>query len=240
MRIAISGTAGQGKSTLVRDFLSVWPNYNTTSGSYRDKLKPNEHSKNVNESTQYSILNWMVDEQLKYGVDDNIIYDRCALDNFVYTLWGVSNGLIEPGYINKSINIVKESFRQLDIIFLIQYDPSIAIIDDGTREPDPKYIADINNLFQGIYQHYLDNDDTIYTIFPKDDMPAIIPIYGSRQDRIAQISEYVDVSGTLVETKPEESVLSEDKLQAVEALLKHQQSILGDEELEAFEKKLRS
>ena len=36
MRIAISGTACQGKSTLVKDFLDLWPSYSTPEKTYRD------------------------------------------------------------------------------------------------------------------------------------------------------------------------------------------------------------
>lgn len=239
MRIAISGTANQGKSTLVKDFLARWKNYSAPIGSYRDQLVEGKHSSNADEDTQFSILNWMVDTQAKLGKDDNVILDRCTLDNFVYTLWAIKNGKIDKSYINKSIDLIRESFRTLDIIFLLDYDPNIQIVDDGTRDANPDYIREINNIFQGIYNQYVSGDENLYTIFPKDDMPAIIPIHGSRQERLTQISDYIDVSGSLIETDPEDSVLSEEKLQAIQKLQALQQQILGAEQLEAFEKKLK-
>jgi len=39
MRIAFSGTANSGKSTMVKSFLHTWTNYETPTGTYRDVLK---------------------------------------------------------------------------------------------------------------------------------------------------------------------------------------------------------
>ena len=44
MRICVSGTGSQGKSTLINDFIKEWPQYTTPKESYRDFLK-NCHSK---------------------------------------------------------------------------------------------------------------------------------------------------------------------------------------------------
>ena len=38
MRIAFSGTANSGKSTMVKSFLHTWSNYKTPEETYRDKL----------------------------------------------------------------------------------------------------------------------------------------------------------------------------------------------------------
>ena len=68
MRIAISGTACQGKTTLVKDFLDLWPSYSTPEKTYRDILKENnlEHSTNTSKDTQRKILDFMIEEQQKY------------------------------------------------------------------------------------------------------------------------------------------------------------------------------
>ena len=42
MRIAISGTACQGKTTLITDFLEQWPNYKTPKKTYRYVIKENK------------------------------------------------------------------------------------------------------------------------------------------------------------------------------------------------------
>jgi cytidylate kinase len=55
MRIAISGTACQGKTTLLKDFLEQWESYKTTKKTYRDIIKENklDHSSETNKKTQW-------------------------------------------------------------------------------------------------------------------------------------------------------------------------------------------
>ena len=86
MRLALSGTASTGKSTLIKDFLVKWPNYTTNTTSYREKLKALNlpHSKKCTQETQWAILNHMVDEMQKFDKNSNVIFDRCPLDNIVY------------------------------------------------------------------------------------------------------------------------------------------------------------
>ena len=74
MRIAISGTACQGKTTLIKDFLDQWPSYKTPKKTYRDIIKDNnlDHSSETNKKTQWDILNFMIEEQQKYRKGQNI------------------------------------------------------------------------------------------------------------------------------------------------------------------------
>ena len=73
MRIAISGTACQGKSTLVKDFLEQWPSYKTPEKTYRNIIEENNltHSSKTNKVTQRKILDFMIEEQQKYRTNDN-------------------------------------------------------------------------------------------------------------------------------------------------------------------------
>ena len=88
MRIAISGTSCQGKSTLIKDFLKEWTNYKTIDKTYRDVIIEQglEHSSATNKDTQWSILNFMIDELQKTSKGDSISFDRCPLDNIVYSI----------------------------------------------------------------------------------------------------------------------------------------------------------
>jgi hypothetical protein len=222
MRIAISGTANVGKSTIVDDFLKRWPAFKTTTGSYRDKLKKGKHSSNTTIDVQKNILDWLAEEVQKHSPEDNVIFDRCPLDNLVYTLWGVHNGKIPSSFADECIPIVRESMRFIDIVFWVPFDPSIPIINDGTREADEGYIREIDAFFQVMYEDYIKNDEQTFIIFPKNDMPAMIPIHGTREQRLAQIADYVDYSGSVVVTDPTESVLSEAEIAKMEELMKLQ------------------
>ena len=97
MRIAISGTACQGKTTLIKDFLEQWPNYTTPKKSYRDIIKENklDDSSKTNKKTQKNILDFMIKEQKKYRSSDNVIFDRCPLDNLVYSMWATEQPDLE-------------------------------------------------------------------------------------------------------------------------------------------------
>ena len=207
MRIAISGTAGQGKTTVIKDFLLKWPNYKTTSKTYRDALKAGKypHSKLCNKEGQWAILNHMVDELQKYGKNDNVIFDRCPIDNLVYSMWAMDkeSSDIDEDFLDKCIPIVRESMRLLDIIFFtpITKVNKIPIENDGFREIDQEYIEEIDNLFKAIGYQYTHNFNR-NPFFPVDDSPGFIEIFGSREQRIALIGQYLDLGGELIEATP--------------------------------------
>lgn len=208
MRLAISGTAAQGKSTLLKSFLDNWSMYKTPETSYRSLIKPGSHSKQTNKDTQWSILNHMLDEIEKTDKEDNIIFDRCPLDNLVYSMWACHKnvGDIDDAFVEKCIPIVKESMKFLDIIFIIpitNVSPG-DIEDDGTRETDSEYINEIDNFFKALYNNW-NSDDTRF--FPKEDRSALIEIFGTTEERVKMLELYITPDGgmygdedTLVDT----------------------------------------
>ena len=203
MRIAISGTGNQGKSTLINDFLQEWPNFKTESSTYRAKLVAEKlpHSKAATKDTQWKILNHMIDEMQTFGSEDNIIMDRCPIDNLIYSLWCFEKGIgdIDKEFIDKCIPLVCESMRNLDIIFFIPITKAapVAIEEDGVRETDEVYIKEIDNIFKMIgAQHHENNGRNPF--FPKDDAPGWIEVFGDRQTRVAMIKQYLDADGDLI------------------------------------------
>lgn len=231
MRIAISGPANSGKTTLIKDFLSRWDVYNTPSISYRgiiEKYK-NQHSSNTNEQVQEEILDFMINLQEQYTTEDNVIFDRCTLDNLAYTLWGVHKDKISSEYADSIIPRIRESLKNIDIIFIVRHDPTIPIVNDGVRDTNEEYIREIDAIFSLILEDYLKFDDNTFVLFPKDDMPALIEVGGSREQRIAQIADYVDPFGNIVETDPSESILSPEKIAEMEKFIKLQERISLEE-----------
>lgn len=203
MRIAISGSGNQGKSTLVKDFLTEWSQFKTVSKTYRDKITSEDlpHSKETNKDTQWKILNHMIDEMQSYKEGDDIVMDRCPIDNLVYSLWAFEKGVgdIDKEFIDKCIPLVCESMRHLDIIFFLPITKAapVKIVDDKMRETDPIYIKEVDNIFKMIgAQHHENNGRNPF--FPKDDAPGWIEIFGSPQVRIAMIKQYLDVDGDLI------------------------------------------
>ena len=73
MRLAISGTACQGKTTLLKSFIKKWDMYETPKVSYRSILKPEAHSKETSMENQWDILNHMIDQTETYDEDSYVI-----------------------------------------------------------------------------------------------------------------------------------------------------------------------
>lgn len=198
MRLAISGTAAQGKTTLLNAFLKHWDMYSTPELSYRSVIEKNNHSMQTNKETQWAILNHMIDQMEAYSSDDHVIFDRCPLDNLVYTMWAFHKevGDIDEMFVEKCIPIVRESMRLLDIIFIIPITnvTDEQIEDDGVRETDAEYISEIDNFFKALYSNWSNGDERF---FPKDDRSALIEIFGSTDERIKMLEFYVNEQGNM-------------------------------------------
>ena len=158
MRIAFSGTANSGKSTMVKSFLHTWSNYKTPEETYRDKLneKKLEHSSKTTPETQTLILDFLVDQIQGKDLKDKIVYDRCPLDAVAYTMW--ANGKEMEGFtdefVEKQITMSREALRSLDIIFMTRFNEKFGVVDDGTRDVDLKFINEMDNIFYTLYAIY--------------------------------------------------------------------------------------
>ena len=108
MRIAFSGTANSGKTTLLKSFLYTWSNFSTPEKTYRDMLveKELDHSSSTTTETQSEVMNFMVDQLFENSKDDCVVYDRCPLDSVAYTLW--SNDKNKDGVNSNVIKLFTE------------------------------------------------------------------------------------------------------------------------------------
>ena len=197
MRVAVIGTACVGKSTFINDFLSNWKDiYKKPEESYRDVILKEKlpHSMSTTKDTQQKILDYMVEQHMKYSKNDCVIFDRCPIDNLVYSIhsYDKQNSDIDEKFIEESIPLVKESMRFIDLLLYIPRDDSIQIEDDGFRETDETYIHEIDNLFKQV-ELYSHQDGSIF--FHDDDKPACIAISGPPKERIRQASLYVTDTG---------------------------------------------
>jgi len=234
MRIAFSGSAGIGKTTVVNDFLKNWPNYKKSNESYRDLLKKEKIpiNKKVNKDGQWKILNCLVDDLQNTKKGDKILFDRCPLDNIVYSLWSFEKGNsdIDKEFIDKCVPIVSESMRHLDIIFYIPITKAAKLEYKDTREIDIDFNREIDNIFKAVEYSLHRSGSGACPFFPKDDSPAIIEIFGTPEERIKIIELYVDKDGSLV--SDEESVLSSENLEYMETLLGVQKQVKDKEDEE--------
>lgn len=228
MRIAISGSHCMGKSTLIGDFLAEWSNYTTPEKSYRHCINENDlpHSSQTNKLSQESILDFMIEQHKQYTKDDNVVFDRCPLDNLVYSMWSYHHEKtdIDFEFIKKCIPKVRESLRNIDIIFYIPmtkvaFTPEYE--DNGFRDKDPNTRIEIDNIFKVLAHENRDNPKSNY--FEPDDRPPIIEIFGNRNERIQIMKLYIDAEGDSF--APDENLfngenITMDDIEALEALTK--------------------
>lgn len=233
MRIAISGSACQGKSTLVNDIITTWPMYKRSHESYRTYIKNNDVkiNKDANKEHQLQILKHLLDDIKSTSKSDNVIFDRCCLDNIVYSLWCNAKGVtdIDDDFIKECIPLVHESMHHLDIIFFLPITSvaPVQIEQKSNREVDPTYISEIDNIFKVISHGLYKTGKSPF--FPDEDRPPIIEIFGSPQERIEMVKLYLNNTGNLVE---DNSVFSTENIDMMEQLLKTQQNINKDEKQE--------
>jgi hypothetical protein len=233
MRLAIVGSACQGKTTFINDIIKKWPAYSKSKESYREVIKSEQLkiNKEVNAEGQWKILNCLINDLQSTSKGDKVLFDRCPLDNLVYSMWSYDKQTsdIDKAFIDKCVPLVSESMRHLDIIFFLPITKvaPVKIEVKQNREIDKEYIKEIDNIFKAVNRSYLTGSSPF---FPKDDSPAFIEVFGSPEERIAMLELYINKEGNLI--GEEESVLSKENLDLMEVLLKSQKDAKDKEEEE--------
>lgn len=196
MKIAIIGTHCNGKTTLVEEFLKRWPMYSKPEKTYRDflvekKIKLNQ--KGTKES-QKVILDALIDEAQAASAsgNENIIFDRCVIDNLVYSLWLNSNSKVDDNFIMDCKFLVAETVKLFDIIFYLPLCKDIPIVKRKSRDSDPVYREEIDNIFRAVVNTYEKNSGVF---FPQRDCPAVIALEGPADLRCDQIQLYIKDTG---------------------------------------------
>jgi len=239
MRIAIVGSACQGKSTLINDFLKTWPLYKRSNESYRKLLKEEKIkiNKEVDQDGQWKILNCLINDLQQTEKGDKIIFDRCPLDNIIYSLWAEDKQTsdIDKDFIKKCIPLVQESMKAIDIVFFLPITKvaPVPIEKKKNREVDEAYIKEIDNIFKVISHNYTRNG--ICPFLANDDRPPIIEIFGSPEERIEMIKLYLNDKGDLIED--ETSVLDSENISSMEDILNANKKAKYDE---VYEKKIKN
>ena len=197
MKIAVVGTQCIGKSTYINDFLLKWPMYSTPEKSYRDIIKEKNLDRNENgtEDSQKIILDALVDQAIETPKTDFTILDRCVLDNLVYTAWLNLVGKVSDDFFEKTRNIVKETLKFYDVLFFLPLTKfsKIEIEDDGVRSVDENYRQQIDTIFKTFQVSYHKADGRV---FPTEDSPALIEIFGNREERLKLTEMYIQQDGT--------------------------------------------
>jgi len=234
MRIAISGSACQGKSTLVNDILKYWPNYNRSEESYRKLLKKEKVNINklVDKDGQWKILNCLIDDIQKTAKGDHILFDRCPLDNLIYSMWAEDKKTsdIDKAFIDKCIPLVKESMKSIDIVFFLPI-TKVAPVDveiKENRDIDKVFIKEIDNIFKAITYGLMVKG--VCPFMADDDRPPIIEIFGNPEQRVEMVKLYLNDRGELIDDQS--SVLDPENISQMETIVNANKKALFEEKQE--------
>jgi hypothetical protein len=196
MKIAFMGTQCNGKSTLIKEFCKRWPMYKEVKSTYRNLIKTGKITNNEHGTaeSQRAILDAIIDDTQKASAKENefLVFDRCVIDNIVYSLWLNEKGKVSDEFIIDTKRIAFEAIRIFDIIFYVPLREEIKIVPKKGRAIDPVYRQEIDNLFRAVVGTY-EKQQGIF--FPKEDCPAVITLEGPPDLRIEQIPLYIKPSG---------------------------------------------
>ena len=113
----------------------------------------NEHGDDL---TQLLIMTEHVRNVFKHRADriirgTHMIFDRCALDGIVYSVWLLKNLKISRACYNACELIYKRLQDKYDVIFYTSPD-DVKLVDDGERSINERFRTDILELFD-LYMH---------------------------------------------------------------------------------------
>jgi guanylate kinase len=188
MRIAISGSQCLGKSTFIEDIIKKYPQFETTTSTYRDQIKNHnlKCNKEANVQGQTVIMNKVVDELMLNCERDNVIFDRCVFDALIYSTWGSLNDSdIDDSFVGLQYELATFYADYYDKIIFIPMlgDGSDPIIEeDNLRDTDEGYRIEINQLFESLYEYLSKRDEFKY---------KIVYINGTEEERVEKFSKLV-------------------------------------------------
>jgi len=200
-KVGIIGTQCVGKSTLIADFKEKWPMFETPTETYRDLVKKKKLplNKEATKESQETILNFLIDEAMANYGKKKMIFDRTPLDNLVYSLYLYDKQLggIDEAFIDKCVALVRNAMSSYSVIFYIPFckENDVLLTAAPNRDIDPIYRSEIGHIFEGIYKAWEKGGGTRF--FNHDDCPPIIPVFGTRSERIAMINLYINDKGDM-------------------------------------------
>lgn len=181
MRIAVIGPQNTGKSTFIQDFLKAFPHYKTPGTTYRDVIEENGLAINQASTmeSQKAIRDFMFGE-FRHNTEYNIIFDRCMIDNYVYTYALYREGLIPKWFLEETEAMMKDLLQTADVYLFIPTAISVPLVDDGTRDITASYIDTINNIFL----------KTLFDLVRSHHITVKV-ISGTREERMAEMKRLI-------------------------------------------------
>jgi hypothetical protein len=118
MRIAVSGTHGVGKSTLIDEFLRTHPAFTHEPEPYTVMVEDfgEEFSDDPNVEDFRRQLEFNIDRLRQHAPVENVIYERCPMDFLAYI------DALETGSVEAWLAPVSQVMKNLDLIVYLPLD----------------------------------------------------------------------------------------------------------------------
>lgn len=175
MKVAVIGPQNTGKSTFVTDFIGAFPQFSTPTESYRDVIKKNNLSINqLTGTASQTLIRDFIYQQVE-SAPDNTVFDRCLIDNYIYTWYAYTQGNVEETFLKETERMMRESVAHIDLFLFIPTALSIPIVEDSLRDTNAAYIDSVNRMFI----------QTLFSLLDISNM-RVQSIGGSREERIQQ------------------------------------------------------
>ena len=160
MILSFTGAQSTGKTTLLNHLQECNDGYPFEFVPEVTRLIMHDYEMPINEDgddlTQLLIMTEHVRNVFNHRADriirgTHMIFDRCALDGIVYSVWLLNNRKISRACYDACDLIYKSLQDKYDVIFYTSPD-DVKLVDDGERSVDVEFREDILELFD-LYMH---------------------------------------------------------------------------------------
>ena len=182
MRIAVTGTHGSGKSTLIEDFVAVHPAYQREEEPYWGLVQQGvAFADGASLPDLETQLNASAELILARAGDANVIFDRCPLDFIAYLeVVGAAEGLDwTPS--GKLLRSIERALATLDLLVFVPLSKPDEI---GVAIELPKLRAEVDNRLKSILR-----DDALDLL--EGTGLRVVEISGSRPQRVQELARAV-------------------------------------------------
>jgi hypothetical protein len=181
MRLAISGTHCSGKSTLVEEFLLSHLEYVHEPEPYvqLEQLYGESFQEEPSADEFLRQLEYHIERLVKYGPDDFVIFERCALDFVAYlqALIDLKRDTADPGILKRAMRLTQNVIGSLDIIAYLPANGSdIYVPEDEDRHLRSAVDKTLERLL-------LDDESRMLS----GHTPVVLEVFGTTRQRLEML-----------------------------------------------------
>jgi len=193
MRIAVSGTHSQGKSTLVWDWVKRHPHYIREEEPFRALHAEGyeiEFRQNCNRLHNGIQMYYNASRVKTYGsMSECVIFDRSPVDYIAYSQYTADYATtdIDNAFVEGMVPRVRQTLENIDLLVFtpISDEWPVEMEDDGIRPIDLPYRSEVDAIFKQIYR------EKRFNVMPAENPPHFIELWGPREERLERIEEAI-------------------------------------------------